>query len=145
MSSTTTEAPHLALTRPTSPVELVDFALGLMAEADVAGVEVRGVTTSWHEHYPSVSLNVAEDDLTPALAVALGLTKRSQQMHDGDQALETFEATIAGVWVFASHRLPALIVRDGVTGEHLTGPLTPDHACQVIAATTDRNVEAVAA
>ena len=131
---------------PGTAVELVGFAASLMSEALAQGVEVRSVTTSWHPDHLSIGLWATDNGLTPALAVALGLTTRTQQMgNDPTEALEVFEGRIAGVVVSTIHRLPALLVRDSDTGEHLTGPLTPDAAAQVVSASTGRNVEAVAA
>lgn len=139
----------------------LDIAARLVGEAEAAGIAVASASVRPDPIGPSVHtihIHAADEHLTAALAVALGLTHRSEW-----RGREVFSTDIDGVHVLTSGPVPPspedpcaacgrpggehmAVVVDEDTGERLTGPLACEVAQRVVDVTTERRVrvEAVA-
>ena len=80
----------------------------LVVAAETEGIEVGHI--SLHQ-ITGISLYAEQDDLTPALAVALGLTHRHVMSQPKDtHDVEFFDAELDGVNVSTHHRIARLAV-----------------------------------
>lgn len=150
------------MTAPRTMTEALHYAQDLVDDAADAGVRIAGVVIDLDGDSASFQLRAQSPALTPALAVALGMSWRSVSPSGDDRAFEMFYRwghTNGGVMLTASHDLPLsalteadlasfprAIVKDADTGEVLAGPLLVAEAQSVADAATSRRVlvEAVA-
>lgn len=83
-------------------------AIALVAQAEAAGIEIRGVDASpfW------TVLDTADPTLCPALAVELGLTTRrlTEPNEESVDYQESFTGVIDGQRVVTIHRIPAAVI-----------------------------------
>lgn len=147
---------------------LLGLADRLAGNAEDAGIAVATVSVTAARR--RIHIHAADEHLTAALAVALGLTRRSEYLDATGRRTEVFATEIDGTTVLTSGPVPPspedpcaacgrplgeragghspdmAVVVDEDTGERLTRPLARELAQRVVDVTTERRVrvEAVA-
>lgn len=81
----------------------------LVADAEREGITVRHVSLFGDPGFPTITLLLDDDELTPALALALGLPRYEVYRVERGMHREVFRASIGDVEVTTFHDVPASV------------------------------------